>query len=164
LTGTWNIKFIAGGPTLPAPIQTGTLDSWTRLGGPDAQAFAGTALYSLTFDAPPGQTGPYTINLGKVCQSARVRLNGKPLGVVIIPPYSVEAPALLPKGNLLEVEVTNVSANRVRDLDIRHVPWKNFHSPGLLSVHYKPFDASAWPLTDSGLLGPVVLDPRNPQS
>jgi hypothetical protein len=164
LTGTWNIKFIAGGPTLPAPIRTGALDSWTRLGGADAQAFAGTALYSLTFDAPPGQTGPCTINLGKVCQSARVRLNGRPLGVVIIPPYSVEAPALRPKGNLLEVEVTNASANRVRDLDIRHVPWKNFHSPGLLSVHYKPFDASAWPLTDSGLLGPVVLDPRNPQS
>jgi hypothetical protein len=164
LTGTWNIKFIAGGPTLPAPIQTGTLESWTQLGGADAQAFAGTALYSLTFDAPSGQTGPCTINLGKVCQSARVRLNGKPLGVVIIAPYSVEAPALLPKGNHLEVEVTNASANRVRDLDIRHVPWKNFHSPGLLSVHYKPFDASGWPLTDSGLLGPVVLDPRNPQS
>jgi len=164
LTGTWNIKFIAGGPALPAPIQTGTLDSWTKLGGADAQAFAGTAVYSLTFDAPAGQKGPWTIDLGKVCQSARVRLNGKPLGVVIIPPYSVQAPTLLPKGNVLEVEVTNASANRVRDLDIRHVPWKQFHSPGLLNVRYKPFDASGWPLTDSGLLGPVMLDPLNPQS
>jgi hypothetical protein len=164
LTGTWNIKFVDGGPTLPAPIQTGTLASWTVLGGTDAQAFAGTAVYSLTFDAPAGQKGPCSINLGKVAQSARVRLNGKLLGVVIIPPYSVEATALLPKGNVLEVEVTSASANRVRDLDIRHVPWKQFQKPGLLDVHYKPFDASGWPLTDSGLLGPVMLDPLNPQS
>lgn len=159
LTGTWSVKFIAGGPTLPAPLQTDKLDSWTTLGGPDAQAFAGTALYSLTFDAPPGQTGPFSIDLGRVCQSARVRLNGKPLGTLIIPPFRIEAPTLLPKANLLEVEVTNVSANRIRDLDIRHVPWKIFYPPNVLSVHYRPLDASGWHLTDSGLDGPVTLDP-----
>jgi hypothetical protein len=160
LTGTWKVKFIAGGPTLPQPYETGTLGSWATQDGPEAQAFGGTALYSLTFDAPAGQRGPWMISLGKVCQSARVRLNGRDLGTVVIPPFSVEADSLLPKGNLLEVEVTSVSANRVRDMDIRHVPWKNFDSPGLLNVHYKPFDASGWPLTDCGLLGPVMLDPQ----
>jgi len=160
LTGTWKVKFIAGGPTLPQPYETGTLGSWTAQDGPEAQTFGGTAVYSLTFDAPAGQRGPWAISLGKVCQSARVRLNGKDLGTVVIPPFSVEANSLLPKGNLLEVEVTSVSANRVRDMDIRHVPWKNFDRPGLLDVHYKPFDASGWPLTDCGLLGPVMLDPQ----
>jgi len=27
---------------------------------------------------------------------------------------------------------------------------------------YRPFDASGWPLRDSGLLGPVVLTPMDP--
>ena len=28
-----------------------------------------------------------------------------------------------------------------------------------MNMDYKPFDASGWPLTDSGLLGPVTLTP-----
>jgi hypothetical protein len=163
LTGTWSVKFLSGGPPLPAPYQTGALASWTA--DPDAQAFAGTALYSLTFDAPPSFNlhTPFSIDLGNVAQSARVRLNGKPLGTLIIPPWRVEATSLLPKANLLEVEVTNVSANRIRDMDIRHVPWKIFNPPNILSIDYKPFNAAAWPLTDSGLLGPVTLDMQSPQ-
>ena len=164
LSGTWSVKFIDGGPALPPPVQTAKLASWTELGGPDAQSFAGTALYSLTFAAPGGSAGPWSLDLGKVCQSARVRLNGKPLGTVFTPPFRVQVTTLLPEGNVLEVEVTNTSANRVRDLDIRHVPWKTFQGPNVLSVNYKPFDASTWPLTDSGLLGPVTLIPVKPGS
>jgi hypothetical protein len=63
------------------------------------------------------------------------------------------------KNNVLEVEGTNTSANRIRDLDLRKVPWKNFGDVNVLNVQYKPFDASKWPLTDSGLLGPVTLTP-----
>ena len=159
LTGTWSVKFIQGGPALPAPFETGTLASWTTLGEPDAQAFAGTALYSLTFDAPSGINGPCTLDLGEVCQSARVRLNGRSLGTLILPPWRIDAGTLLPRGNRLEVEVTNVSANRIRDLDIRHVPWKIFYPPNVLSVHYTPLDASGWHLTESGLIGPVSLIP-----
>jgi len=163
LTGTWSVKFLSGGPALPAPYQTGTLTSWAT--EPDAQAFAGTALYSLTFDAPPSFNlhAPFSIDLGNVAQSARVRLNGKPLGTLIIPPWRVEATSLLPKANLLEVEVTNVSANRIRDMDIRKVPWKIFDPPDILSINYKPFNAAGWPLTDSGLLGPVTLDTQSSQ-
>ncbi len=159
LTGSWSVKFVAGGPTLPGPFATTRLVSWTELGGPAAESFAGTALYSLTFSAPGGRLGPWSLDLGKVCQSARVRLNGKPLGTVFQPPFRLDVPALLPQGNVLEVEVTNTSANRVRDLDIRHVPWKIFQPPNVLSVNYKPFDASTWPLADSGLFGPVTLTP-----
>jgi len=161
ITGTWTIKFIEGGPTLPAPIQTGTLGSWTDLGGTDTQAFAGTANYSINFDAPSENSGLWWIDFGKVCQSARVRLNGKSLGTLIIPPWRVLATPLLPKGNHLEVEVTNTSANRIRDLDIRHIPWKIFYPPNVLSQHYTPFDASGWPITASGLIGPVTRIPAS---
>jgi hypothetical protein len=57
----------------------------------------------------------------------------------------------------LEVEVANVSANRIRDLDRRGIQWKNFHDINFVNLDYHPFNASDWPLTDSGLLGPVTL-------
>jgi hypothetical protein len=159
LAGTWHVKFIQGGPELPAPLETQPLASWTDLGDTNAQRFAGTALYSLSFDAPPQCVGHCWLDLGKVCQSARVRLNGRDLGTIIASPFRVVAPALRSKGNHLEVEVTNVPANRIRDLDRRGVEWKYFYDVNIVNLDYKPFDASNWPLTDSGLLGPVTLTP-----
>jgi hypothetical protein len=64
---------------------------------------------------------------------------------------------LKPRGNILEVEVTNFSANRIRDLDRRGVKWKTFYDINFVNLEYKPFDASGWPLYESGLLGPVTL-------
>ena len=52
LTGPWNVKFIAGGPALPADFQTAKLASWTTFPDTNTQAFAGTAKYETTFDAP----------------------------------------------------------------------------------------------------------------
>ena len=78
---------------------------------------------------------------------------------MITPPFQAVTGPLKPKGNLLEVEVTNVSANRIRDLDRRGVKWKTFYDINFVNLDYKPFDASNWPLTDSGLSGPVTLTP-----
>ncbi len=164
LTGTWSAQFIEGGPELPKPFETDKLASWTELGGDDAKSFAGTARYTLTFDAPDSSAfrdpnSAFLLDLGKVVQSARVRLNGSDLGTLIIPPFRVAVDHLKPKGNVLEVEVTNTSANRIRDLDVRKVPWKIFHDINVVNLDYKPFNASSWPVADSGLLGPVTLTP-----
>ncbi len=157
ITGNWLVRFVSGGPELPGQVTTTNLVSWTEFGGEDAQRFAGTAIYSIRFPAPARNAKAWALDLGTVCQSARVRLNGQDLGTLICPPFHVIVPDLKPEGNELEVEVTNVSANRIRDLDRRKVPWKNFHDINLVNIDYKPFDASNWPLTDSGLLGPITL-------
>jgi hypothetical protein len=159
ITGDWNVEFTQGGLVLPASFQTAKLASWTELGDTNAQWFAGTAIYTIIFDAPVTTGGSYFLDLGKVCQSARVRLNGKDYGTFLTPPFGVVVDNLNPKDNRLEVEVTNVSANRIRDLDRRHVPWKIFHDINFVNIDYRPFDASNWPLTASGLLGPVTLTP-----
>ncbi|HMP84041.1 MAG TPA: hypothetical protein PKA41_15180, partial [Verrucomicrobiota bacterium] len=65
-------------------------------------------------------------------------------------------------GNVLEVDVTSVSANRIRDLDRRGEKWKNFHDINFVNIDYKPFDASKWPVADCGLLGPVTLEAVSP--
>jgi hypothetical protein len=161
LNGPWQVHFLEGGPQLPKDFVTNAPASWTDLGDADAQRFAGTARYTLRFDAPGGRPERWSLDLGKVCQSARVRLNGKDLGTLFIAPFRVDLPAgvLLPKNNVLEVEVTNTSANRIRDLDRRKVPWKNFYDVNFININYKPFDASNWPITESGLPGPVTLTP-----
>jgi hypothetical protein len=159
LSGTWQVKFLQGGPATPAPFGTQNLASWTQLGDANAQRFAGAALYTLRFDAPSKDLKSVWLDLGKVCQSARVRLNGKDLGTLITAPFRVVVEKLKPRDNLLEVEVANVSANRIRDLDRQGVNWKNFHDINFVNLAYKPFDASNWPLADSGLLGPVTLTP-----
>jgi hypothetical protein len=159
LAGKWTVKFIQGGPDLPASFETTKLQSWTDQPDDRAKAFAGTALYTTTFDAPAGATRAL-LDLGKVCESARVRLNGKDLGVLIMPPYRLALDDLKPTANTLEVEVTNLSANRLRDLDRRSVKWKIFSDINVVSIDYKPLDASQWPLRPSGLLGPVTLTPE----
>jgi hypothetical protein len=159
LTGTWRVHFLEGGPARPAGFEARTLASWTELGDDEARRFAGTAVYALEFERPKGRADDWRLDLGDVRESARVRLNGRSLGTLWSRPFRVRAgSALRPGRNRLEVEVTNLAANRIRDLDRRGVEWKRFHDINVVGMDYKPFDASAWPLHQSGLLGPVTLE------
>ena len=162
IASRWKVKFISGGPTLPADFQTTKLASWTTFPDTNCQAFAGTAKYETTFDIPDSADKSFFLNLGVVRQSARVKVNGKDYGTLITPPFRVIVDNLRPAGNELEVEVTSVAANRIRDLDRRGVPWKTFRDINYVNINYQPFDASNWPLTDCGLLGPVTLTPVMP--
>jgi hypothetical protein len=159
IDGPWMVQFLQGGPERPARIVTDRLASWTDLGDVEARRFAGTAVYSTRFNVPEGARTRWFLDLGDVRQSARVRLNGRDLGTCLIPPFRVVVEDLKPTGNELEIEVTNVAANRIRDLDRRKVAWRTFHDINFVNLDYQPFDASEWPLTPSGLLGPVRLIP-----
>ncbi|MHC4478182.1 MAG: glycosyl hydrolase [Planctomycetota bacterium] len=158
IKGTWQVTFIAGGPKLPASFQTQTLASWTQLGDDQAKRFAGTALYKIAFDKPSDSADDWVLDLGRVCESARVRINGRYVGTLWSIPFEIPVGEFLHEGeNLLEVEVTNLSANRIADLDRRKVNWKKFYEINFVNIKYRKFDASDWPLMDSGLLGPVRL-------
>ncbi len=156
LRSSWRLRFLEGGPEIPRPVTISGLVSWSVLDDPDAQRFGGTAVYTTKLRAPaPGAA--YALDLGRVCQSARVRLNGRSVGTALMPPFRVTL-GVLPEGESdLEIEVTSTAANRIRDLDRRKVQWKIFHNINFVNVDYKPFDASGWPLHDTGLLGPVKL-------
>ena len=87
-------------------------------------------------------------------------MNGKPAGVVVAQPFRLDITRFLSTGaNTLEIEVTNLSANRIRDLDRRKVVWRKFHEINMVDHHYKKLDATDWPDEPSGLLGPVRLLP-----
>jgi hypothetical protein len=170
LSGSWHAEFIEGGPTLPTPrdLPKGPMD-WTAADWPGEdkearRAFSGTCRYTLTFDAPRGgeSAAGWALELGRVCHSARVRLNDHKLGTLFARPYRLTLPpgALRPTGNVLELEVTNLMANRLADLERREgESWRPFL---MVDIFYKPFtNAAAWEPLPSGLLGPVALVPLN---
>jgi hypothetical protein len=160
IDGTWRIEFTKGGPELPPAIETGTLKSWTELGGDDARRFGGTARYRIEFDLPSTGKGDWLLDLGDVRESARVRLNGRDVATAWSLPFRLRLGSFLKSGrNVLELEVTNLAANRIRDMDRRGVQWKIMHEINFVNIRYQPFDASNWDLKPSGLLGPVRLLP-----
>lgn len=158
INGPWKIEFTDGGPVLPKAAEVTTLGSWTTLPDPDVKNFSGTARYTTTFDFSGADKSPARLDLGQVAETARVWLNDQPLGISWCKPHLVELGAFLKAGkNILCIEVTNLAANRIADLDRRKVNWKAFHEINFVNIDYKPFDASSWPVLESGLLGPVRL-------
>jgi hypothetical protein len=166
IKGAWSVSFIEGGPELPPDVQAGELVSWTNFGGEAVKIFSGTARYTISFQEPEGHAGGWLLDLGRVCESANVKLNGKELGTLICLPFQITIPEnRMEKENILEIEVSNLMANRIADLDRHGVKWKKFYN-----VNFPPrrrenrgpdglFDASGWLPRESGLLGPVKLLP-----
>lgn len=165
LTGTWALRFSEGGPELPADQKLSKLVSWTELGDKKAEAFSGTGHYSLTFEMPRKMAAEYVLDLGRVSESARVRINGQDVGLLWSIPFQARVGRYLRPGkNVLEVEVANLMANRIRYMDQRKMEWRKYHEINFVNINYKPFDASGWKPMPSGLLGPVTLKAYNPGS
>jgi hypothetical protein len=165
LVGDWGIKFIKGGPKLPAAIVTKSLKSWTEF-GEDYQNFSGTASYSLNFKRPKSKATTWLLDLGKVEESVKVLLNGKEIATLLGPDYKVNIPAnLLQKKNHLELVVSNGMANRASWMDKTNQNYKIFYNINMSSRLPQNrgedglFTAKNWVVKPSGLLGQIVLIP-----
>jgi nicotinamidase-related amidase len=156
ITSTWGIAFIEGGAKQPAAITTDRLVSWTELGD-EGRAFSGTARYETSFDKSATPADEWVLDLGRVHESARVAINGQSLGTLWHRPFRVPIGHALRGGkNTLVIEVTNLMANRIADMDRRKINWRRYF---FVDINYQPFDASSWAPMPSGLLGPVQLIP-----
>lgn len=168
LEGTWAVEFISGGPVLPDPVEMDQLQSWSELEGDSARHFSGTAKYTIEFPRPSEEPRGWVLDLGKVAETAEVRLNGETIGTLIGPGYKLylEEVKLLDH-NTLEIQVSNLMANRMAWLDKNGVFWKKFYNinfPARLAENRNDlglFSAADWEPRESGLLGPVVLTPVN---
>ncbi len=161
LDGDWKVSATRGGPELPPPFSQHGFGSWTTQGG-EWERFAGTARYETEFTLPADvKADDWRLDLGDVRETARVFVNGKEVDLLWSVPFRTNIGAHLHPGkNTLALEVTNLAANRIRDLDRRKVEWKKFHEINFVNIFYKPFNAADWPLQPSGLLGPVQLVPQ----
>lgn len=160
LNGQWKLSFVSGIPSIKQEFVVDTLKSWTNLSNAELKSFAGTGKYTLKFTLPNVTADNWQLNLGKVCESACVKINGNDAGIWWSIPFSANVGQYLKKGeNTLEIEVTNLSANRLEELDRKGVVWRVFKEINFVDLNYKPFNASSWKIMDSGLIGPVTLTP-----
>jgi hypothetical protein len=153
IDGPWDVSFdtTAGGP---GQLVFATLEDWSQHASPTVRHFSGIAIYRRSFDLPESLragSARIRLDLGAVHCMARVRLNGRDLGVVWSAPWSVDiSAAVRGRDNQLEIDVANLWPNRlIGDAGLpppERRSWTTWNP-------YRPTD----PLLPSGLLGPVTL-------
>jgi hypothetical protein len=165
LKGTWKVNFIDGGPVIPKTKELQSLISWTQMGDGDLKNFSGTASFSISFKKPAGKADSWILDLGKVCESARVSLNGKELAILPGPDFKVIiSNKQLKSENSLKIKVSNLMANRIAWMDRNNIEWKKFYNTNMAARMRQNsengvFDASSWSPRESGLIGPVTITP-----
>ncbi len=127
-----------GGAALPEPIRLecggGSMapGDWSKNEG--LLCYSGGAWYRKSVTLPAAQRA--VLNLGDVAASAEVRVNGKPAGIKVAPPWTLDITPFVKAGeNRIEVLVCNTLAN-----------------------HYTTVPTGYRGSTASGLLGPVQVE------
>jgi hypothetical protein len=172
IENAWSVSFDTA---MGAPNQTvfKTLTDWSQNADEGIKYYSGAAIYRKLFDLPKGANGKLYLNLGKVKNIARVRLNGKDLGVVWTNPWRVNITnAVQSVNNQLEIEVVNLWANRligdehlpadgIDDNDGQWPQWLLDGTPRTSGRHtfatFRHYSKRS-PLMESGLLGPVTIE------
>ncbi|BCX50418.1 glycosyl hydrolase family 2 [Haloferula helveola] len=115
IAGIWNVEFLEGGPELPDAFATPMLGSWNTLGDPRVGNFTGMARYTIEFDLPDTGSGLWQLDLGGVAHSARIHINGFPVGTAFAPPHRFDVGPVLKQGlNTLSIETSNLLAAKDR--------------------------------------------------
>lgn len=158
----WSLHFTESQPAVPGTFNIDTPCSWTELSEPLARQNMGTGVYSVDVTLPAMKADDWVLDLGDVRESARVKINGKDAGCVWAVPFRLRVGKLLKKGkNHIEVEVTNLPANRIAQLDREGVKWRKFKETNMVNLHYKASYYGDWQPMPSGLNSVVRLIPVN---
>ncbi|NQT39981.1 MAG: discoidin domain-containing protein, partial [Planctomycetes bacterium] len=157
LQGSWEVSFDPkwGGPE---KVAFDPLQDWTGREEEGIKYYSGIATYRKSFDrpAPLAPNAKIYLGLGTVHEMARVRLNGKDLGVVWCAPWRVDITRALQAGaNHLEIEVANLWPNRL--IGDASKPKEE----RLTRTTSNPYNAGST-LLPSGLLGPVTVQADTP--
>jgi hypothetical protein len=158
----WTLRFIESEPTISEIFNIDCPVSWTAINHPETKRNSGTALYSLSFTLPAIKADGWILDIGDVRESARVKINGHYAGTCWAVPFRINVGNYLKEGtNLIELEVTNLPANRIADYDKRGVIWRIFNEINLVDLNYNMTGYGHWQTMPSGLNGPVKLIPVN---
>jgi hypothetical protein len=158
LPGPWTLSFIEEAPRVPQHFTLDTPQTWETL-SKEAAITMGTGVYTTTFRMTKQQARQHwMIDLGDVRESARVYINGQFVGCAWAVPFILDCRNTLKKGkNELRIEVTNLPANRISDMDRRAVPWRKMKEINVVDINYKKTTYESWQPVKSGLNGEVRL-------
>ena len=159
LEGPWSLSFVEEVPKVGKTYQLDKLQTWETL---DAQTKVtmGTGVYTTKFkmsktDDPKGN---WLLDLGDVRESARVYINGQFIGCAWSVPFVLDCKQALKVGvNDLRIEVTNLPANRIAELDRQGVKWRKMEEINVVDINYKKTTYGDWTPMPSGLHSVVRL-------
>lgn len=141
-------------------VQVGT---WTNYNLPEVKNTMGTGVYKTTFVINPLSAPEWMLDLGDVRESAKVIINNKSVATLWAVPFRCMIGKYLKSGiNTIEIEVTNLPANRIADLDRRGKEWRVFKEINMVDRNYNKTGYANWESVPSGLLTPVRLIPMDP--
>jgi len=172
LNGPWNVAFDTawGGPDM---VISDTLYDWSKSTEKGIKHYSGIASYTKTFDLPEYSGTDISgifLDLGKVRNLAKIKLNGKDLGVIWTYPMEVKiTDAVRKKNNHLQIEVANLWINRL--IGDESEPWDGIENgkwpDWLINGTHRPSKRYTFTthrfynkddnLVESGLLGPVRI-------
>ncbi len=156
----WTLRFVESKPAIEGTFAIDTPSSWTTLNHPNATITMAIGLYTNNISLPTIPADEWILDLGDLRESAKVRINGQDAGTAWAVPYQLKVGKLLRPGkNLIEVEVTNLPANRIAELDRQGVVWRKFKDANIVDLSYKKKMYADWAPLPSGLNGAVRLIP-----
>jgi alpha-L-rhamnosidase len=154
--GLWDVSFTIRKSPKTVQLQTG---SWTNESDPDVKYFSGTATYSKEISVEADKIKKnrrIILDIGDVRDIARIKLNGKDLGVLWKAPYKLDITDASRSGaNMLELEITNTWVNRlIGDAGLPQEERSTYLAGG--GMGRSAINANS-PLLPAGILGPVQL-------
>lgn len=112
-------------------LETG---DWSQQGA--LRYYSGGIRYRKTVDLPYGNRQRVTLDLGNVIATCEVKINNKPAGILIAPPYRMDITSLVGEGENVDIEVLVYST---------------------LSNHYQTIPTPYRGEPQAGLIGPVTM-------
>ena len=157
----WTLSFTDESPKVVKSFALDKAQTWQSLDDDSVKVTMGTGIYTthikLTKKDMKNANG-WKIDLGDVRESARVYINGEFVGCAWSVPFVLDCRQTLKAGdNEIRIEVTNLPANRIADLDRRGVKWRKMEEINVVDINYKKTTYDQWEPMPSGLNSEVRL-------
>ena len=158
ITTPWTLSFTEEAPAVGRTFRLDKLQTWENL-SEEASVTMGTGVYTTNFKlSKKDAKRQWLIDLGDVRESAWVYINGQFIGCAWAVPFILDCKDALKSGNNeLRIEVTNLPANRIADLDRKEVGWRKMKEINVVDINYKKTTYAHWTPVPSGLNSEVKL-------
>jgi hypothetical protein len=161
VNGPWTLSFTEEAPKVLKTFALERLQTWETLDDDSVHVTMGTGVYTTHIQltkADVKDVAGWQIDLGDVRESARVYINGQFIGCAWSVPFVLNFEGILKAGdNELRIEVTNLPANRIADLDRRGVKWRKMEEINVVDINYKKTTYDQWEPVPSGLNSDIRL-------
>lgn len=162
LSGSWKLSFTEEAPRVGKSFALDKLQTWETLDDDSVKVTMGTGVYTTTLKLKKDDlkdAHSWQIDLGDVRESARVYINGQFIGCAWAVPFVLDIKNNVLKSgkNDIRIEVTNLPANRIADLDRRGVKWRKMEEINVVDINYKKTTYDKWEPVKSGLNSEVKL-------